>query len=140
MKKRKHSCDKYWIILLCWIFSSLFISKTLNVQLHTTYIMFAFVLPYWLFVMATLVYERHYLLSYIREKYPSEYKRLKRAEFGIEGERSDYIDFFDIFSPEEDEEWEKLQLNFERYILFVKISFLSTACSSFFYLFFLVVD
>lgn len=139
-RERKHSCKKYWLVLFCWMLAPMFASKVLDFPLRSIHIIFMFATPYWLFVMATTVYERYYMFDYLRKHYPYEYKKLKRLETGTEKERLEYRDFLDSFSPEDDKEWEMIQLNLEEHMRFVLASYLSVACFSFIYLVFLAVD
>ena len=58
MNKDKHS-KKYWIILVCWFFSPLFIRRIFHNQVVSENVIFVLIAIYWIFVLATFAYENH---------------------------------------------------------------------------------
>lgn len=140
MKNNKHSCTKYWVVLFCWFFSPLFISRILNIHISSNQLIFGFIMPYCLFVIATIPYEKYHFFSYLRKNYPYEYKKLKRLETGGIKNNLEYRDFIDNFSPDNDEEWERIQDNLDDHTHFLTASFFAVGCFSLIYLIFLSLD
>ena len=97
-RKRHSSTKKNWIILVVWFFLPIFIKNVLKIQMPSSALMFGFVPPYWIFVIATFVYERHSIMSYLEKNYPLEIKRRKGKAVFSEGEKLDF-NFLVSFSP-----------------------------------------
>ncbi len=96
--------------------------------------------PYWLFVMATIAYERYNFFSYLHRHYPYEYKKLKRLSIGTVEDRIEYRDFLDNFYPEGDKEWVMIQSNLKNHMRFVIVSFFTVGVFALLYFNLLVVD
>ena len=84
-EKKHSSVKKYWIILALWFFLPMFIKNILKIQMPSSTLMFGFVPPYWLFVMATFAYERYVIMSYLKKKYPLEVKERKGKAVFLRG-------------------------------------------------------
>lgn len=140
MKNKNYSCEQYWLILFCWFFSPIFVQNILHIQFSSTQLIFGFMVPYWLFVLATIVYERYNLFSYLHRYYPYEYKKLKRLSIGTIEDRIEYLDFLDNFYPEGDKEWVMIQSNLKKHMHFVIVSFFSVGGFALLYFNLLVVD
>lgn len=126
-----HSCQKYWTIFLCWFTAPILILGLLHKEVCSIHFMFGYLLPYWLFVMATFAYERYYLLSYLERNHPGEYwKRRRNTALRRGGEYLD-MEFLTTFSFEGDSEWTRLQENLKGYLAFVLASFLGVGALSF---------
>ncbi len=131
-EKKHSSVKKYWIILALWFFLPMFIKNILKIQMPSSTLMFGFVPPYWLFVMATFAYERYVIMSYLKKKYPLEVKERKGKAVFSEGKKLDF-NFLMSFSPPNDSEWKAIQSNFKEYMNFVSVSFIAVICFGFIY-------
>ena len=120
MNKDKHS-KKYWIVLVCWFFSPLFIRRIFHNQVVSENVIFVLIAIYWIFVLATFAYENHLVTSYLKVHYLHEFK--KRETCFLIGRGGVDLSFIFSFSPENDDKWKNIQSNFRNYLLFLFISF-----------------
>ena len=111
MNKDKHS-KKYWIILVCWFFSPLFIRRIFHNQVVSENVIFVLIAIYWIFVLVWSDLKVHYL---------HEFK--KRETCFLIGRGGVDLSFIFSFSPENDDKWKNIQSNFRNYLLFLFISF-----------------
>lgn len=133
MKNNKpHSTQKYWFIMLCWLFSPMFLKTFLGILVSKEVLAFGFVPAYWLFVLIVSFRENRWFDAYLEKHYPYEWKREKglyqkmRRERRVRGLWQIKEGPLFTFAPEDDKVWNEVKDDARGMVDFLQGSFFIT--------------
>lgn len=127
--KRKKACSmaKYWVILVCWFFFPLVLSKGFGVP-FSDFALLPFLLVYWLFVIAAAKYKDFAARCYLEKHYPYETRQVKKSCLPSAYPPRIYLgmslwDRLRRIPPPEDQEWREIEADLNHFMVYIGVSF-----------------
>lgn len=132
---------KYWVILACWFFFPLVLSKGFGVSVPEG-ALDALIALYWIFVMVTAIYKHISAKWYLEKNHPYEARVAKLRYLpsawppNINNINLDetFWDYFRRNPPPGDEEWPKMQKQLDQFLIYAAVSFGAVGAYAFLYL------
>ena len=137
-KKRTYSMTKYWVILACWFFSPLVLSKGFGVSVPKG-VLEALIALYWIFVMVAAICKQTSAQWYLEKNYPHETRAAKVKYLPSAWPPNINLDetFWEYLRrnpPPGDEEWPKMQKQLDQFLIYAAVSFGAVGAYAFLYL------
>lgn len=129
---------KYWVILACWFFFPLVLSKGFGVSVPKGAMMVLIAL-YWIFVMVSALCKQTSAKWYLEKNYPRETRAAKLKY--LPSAWPPNINLEETFwehlrrnPPPGDEKWPKMQKQLDQFLIYGAVSFGAVGAYAFLYL------
>ena len=128
----------YWVILACWFFFPLVLSKGFGISVPKVAMMVLIAL-YWIFVMVTAIYKKTSAQWYLEKNHPYEARVAKLKYLPFAWPPKVYMDmgFWEHLRrnpPPGDEEWPKILAQLDNFVIYAAVSFGAVGAYAFLYL------